>query len=167
MYRFVISDLHFGHDNCYKFLNRDGSKMRPFENSEEADAEIIKRWNSVVAKDDKVYVLGDICFKNQALKKIGLLNGTKILIRGNHDNLKAKEYLRYFSDVRSYKVYDKYILSHIPIHPQELSRYKGNIHGHLHSGIIQDPHYLNVCVEHLNYTPIKLGEAIRRIEHGL
>ena len=48
---------------------------------------IIQRWNSVVKNDDTVYHLGDVGFGSVETVKslVGMLNGTKILIRGNHD----------------------------------------------------------------------------------
>ena len=47
----------------------------------------MNKWNSIVRKDDIVYHLGDVGFgSTDELKElVGRLNGTKILIRGNHD----------------------------------------------------------------------------------
>lgn len=38
-----------------------------------------------------------------------------------------------------------------------------NIHGHIHSKVINDYRLVNVCVEHINFKPIKLGELIKCI----
>jgi calcineurin-like phosphoesterase family protein len=86
------------------------------------------------------------------------LNGVKVLIKGNHDKFKASQYLQIFKDIRAYGILDKYLLSHIPIHPESLSRWSANIHGHLHGNKINDPKYINVSVEQINYTPISLEE---------
>ena len=51
---FFTGDLHFGHENVIAFDDR------PFKSVEEMDAELIKRWNAKVGKDDFVYVLGDM-----------------------------------------------------------------------------------------------------------
>jgi len=48
------SDTHFGHDRDFVW------GVRGFKNVDEMNKEIIKRWNSVVAKDDIVYHLGDV-----------------------------------------------------------------------------------------------------------
>ena len=82
-----ISDTHFGHANIIKYCNR------PFKSIEEMDAEIVKRWNERVAKDDIVYFLGDFCFKRSKEAPDGKvfeyyrdkLNGNIIFIQGNHD----------------------------------------------------------------------------------
>lgn len=181
---FFIGCTHFGHEKMYSFVNRDGTKVRPFKNAEEGDAEIAKRWNATVGKDDKVYVLGDVAFTNKSLKILGDLKGKKILIKGNHDILKPGEYLKYFKDIRAYHKLESEVLSHIPIHPISLYRRKHgkywlNIHAHLHSEVVmsaestdpddafracntEDPRYFSVCVERINYTPISLDEIRKR-----
>ena len=37
------------------------------------------------------------------------------------------------------------------------------MHGHTHSGFIDDPTYLCICVEHTNYTPLHMDEVLQRI----
>lgn len=158
---FLIADPHFGHVGVTKFLNFDGSKLRPWNNVEDMDRDLISRWNSVVSKEDKVYLLGDVVINRKALPVVSHLNGKKVLIKGNHDIFRIEEYLEYFYDVRACHVLDRFLLSHIPIHPNSLERWKANIHGHLHSGSLNDPKYYCVSVEQINYTPIDF-EVIRR-----
>lgn len=78
---FLTSDLHLGHDNIIEYSNR------PFDSLEEMHEVIIDRWNTVVSKDDTVFVLGDYAMGDRAteLSKLLSLNGTKILVNGNHD----------------------------------------------------------------------------------
>jgi calcineurin-like phosphoesterase family protein len=171
MKTFLISDTHFGHSNILKFKKEDGSPLRVFSSIEEMDEYLIYKWNSVVSPCDKVYHLGDVGFKNfTALSEIiNRLNGTKVLIKGNHDNFKMSQYAQLFKDVRATHTLDGFILSHIPLHTQSVSRWKGNIHGHLHSYILDDPRYLNVSVEVLDdYTPVDF-ERVRQIfkERGI
>lgn len=161
---FVTSDTHFGHSNILTFKKTDGLPLREgFKDIKDHDLELIKRWNSVVSKDDKIYHLGDVGFKNfPYLKEIfDQLNGTKVLIKGNHDNFKISQYMQIFKDVRATHVLNGYVLSHVPVHPMCLDRWKGNIHGHTHEHNVEssphhkDKRYINVCVEHTNYTPIE------------
>lgn len=155
MKTFLISDTHFGHANILTFKNNDGSNLRPYSSLEEMNETLISNWNSVVSSEDKVYHLGDVLFTKKWLDLIlPRLNGTKVLIKGNHDNLKLSQYQQYFKDVRAYHVLDKFLLSHIPIHPKSLSRWDANIHGHLHNNTLPDDKYLNVSVERINYTPV-------------
>jgi calcineurin-like phosphoesterase family protein len=142
---YVVSDLHFGHKNIHKFREE-------FKDEEEHRETIINLWNKVVTKRDKVFVLGDACFTMEALPSIGKLNGRKVLIAGNHDNLNTQAYLKYFESVKAIVRYKKCWLTHVPIHPAEL-RGLYNIHGHVHKDSIDDPRYYNVCLENVAYSP--------------
>lgn len=164
MKTFLIADTHFGHSNIIFFKRSDGvTNLRPFSSIEEMDETLIQNWNSVVGVNDKVYHLGDVGFKSfSKLKSVfDRLNGTKVLIKGNHDNLKLSQYAQLFKDVRGSHVLDNLLLTHIPIHPDSVERWRGNIHGHLHYSVLEDPKYFNVSVECIDYTPIDF-EVIRK-----
>lgn len=150
------SDLHFGHKNIGKFRSPCG-----VTSEEENRARIKSDWTKKVTKRDIVYVLGDACFTEETLEDFKDLLGTKILIRGNHDTLPTKEYLKYFSEVYGLLKYKEFWLSHAPIHPAEL-RGKVNLHGHVHFSSIRtdyeeyyneipkiDRRYFNCCPENL------------------
>ena len=47
---------------------------------------------------------------------------------------------------------------------EELLRFIGNIHGHLHEKTLNDKRYYSVCVEQINYTPILLDTAIQNLK---
>ena len=175
---FLIGCTHFGHEKMYKFVDQNGKKVRPFENSKEGDAVMLENWNSVVGVDDKVYVLGDVAVTSESLSILKKCNGKKILIQGNHDDLSVGEYMKYFKDIRSSHKLDGEILSHIPIHPDSLWREKKNknwlnVHAHLHQRSVtlpqtnmqkingsqdKDPRYFSVCVERIGYKPISIDE---------
>lgn len=161
----LIADTHFGHANLLsKIKGEDGLPLRLFSSIEEMHRTIIENWNSRVKANDIVYHLGDVAFGKNNLHIMGVLNGKKILIKGNHDNLPIEQYMLYFSDVRSYKEVNGSILSHIPIHESSLTRYKYNIHGHIHRGQVMkdsmpDRRYINVSVEQTGYRPITIEEA--------
>lgn len=162
---FVISDTHFMHENMYKFLNSDGSKVRLFNSAEECDSLMIQLWNEMVRPKDKVYHLGDVAIPRRGLAVLEALNGKKVLIKGNHDIFKPQDYLKYFKDIRAHHLIAGVILSHVPIHPDSLSRFGFNVHGHTHSNIVTiggkpDQRYLNVCVEQTGYRPVPLEEII-------
>lgn len=172
MKTFLISDTHFGHANILTFKRSDGSPLRDFPDIQYHDEYLIDQWNSTVKPEDKVYHLGDVGFKNFTIlgSTLSRLNGTKVLIRGNHDNFKLSQYQQYFKDVRASHTLDKFVLTHIPIHPQSVERWTANIHGHLHANTIQeripglglqdDTRYVNVSVEQIGYKPIDF-EKIR------
>jgi calcineurin-like phosphoesterase family protein len=164
--QYFISDPHFGHHNILKFTDDKGKLTRPgFETIEEMDELIIENCNKVIRPCDKLYILGDVSMYRRCLPILDRLIGKKYLIRGNHDIFKLKDYIPYFKDIRAYKIYPKYgiICSHIPIHPRGLEgRFNLNVHGHTHQNIIDDPRYLNICCERINYKPISLEEILER-----
>ncbi len=167
MKTFLISDTHFGHANILNFKRADGEVLRKFHDVHHMNEYMINAWNQVVNEGDKVYHLGDVGFTSfTKLKEIfDRLKGTKVLIKGNHDNFKMSQYAQIFKDVRATHALNGIVLSHIPIHPYSLDRWRGNVHGHLHSNVISDPRYLNVSVEQINYTPIDFNTVEKYYEN--
>ena len=180
---FLVSDTHFGHAGVCKFTHPDDDtvKLRPWDDPDEMDEEMIRRWNDTVRPGDKVYHLGDVVINRKALPTLARLNGDKVLIRGNHDIFRDDEYRVYFRELRAYHVLNGMILSHIPVHEASLGRFGVNIHGHLHANRVRkargvdaktgtilyskeiDPHYHCVCVEQTDFTPILLEDVYKRI----
>ena len=179
---FLISDTHFGHEKtCTVFKRADGSPLRPFSCAEEMDEFMVKSWNERVRPNDKVYHCGDVVINRKFLHVLGRLNGSKVLIRGNHDIFKLEDYSQYFRDIRAFDVKNGMIFSHVPIHPESLGRFGTNIHGHLHANRVMkivgvdvktgelkygneiDPRYFNVSVEQIDFAPISLEEVNKRI----
>lgn len=166
----VISDTHWGHSKCWEVFKRsDGSPLRPFSSTEEMDETMVANWNSVVEDGDRIYHLGDVVINRKALWILSRLKGRKVLVKGNHDIFKLEDYTPYFDDIRSCVVGkthkgNQYIMTHIPVHPNQLQgRWVLNVHGHLHANVIDDPRYLNVSVEQINYTPKDLNDIIKDI----
>lgn len=155
---FVISDTHFGHAKALIFKRDDGTPMRDFPDVMTMDETMVERWNSVVRSVDKVYHLGDVVINRKSLPILKRLNGHKRLVRGNHDIFKTADYLEYFEEIYGVRVFPdrECILSHIPLHPESLGRFKLNIHGHLHYRSYDDPRYKCVSVEQTDYTPVDL-----------
>ena len=83
---YLTSDTHFNHKKANEIIGR------PFNSVEEADNEMIKRWNKIVKPDNSiVYHLGDFSFGNfeDWTRIIDQLNFKQlIIIAGNHDSYK-------------------------------------------------------------------------------
>lgn len=176
---FLASDLHLGHKGMVTFLREDGSPQRPWVTTDEMDEALIENWNKVVRPQDTVYNLGDVVINRRCLPTLARLNGTKILVKGNHDVFRIEEYVPYFKDIRGSAKLADFLLTHIPVHPNQLYRWRGNIHGHMHHLSVHmtvfdnscygqsqhiDPRYLCVSMENINYTPISLEDAILKFE---
>lgn len=160
---FLTADTHFGHWGVTKFLRSDGTKLRPWDNPNDMDKDMVALWNDTVGPNDKVYHLGDVVINRRALPTLKLLHGDKVLIKGNHDIFKLHDYTEYFRDIRAYHVMDKFLLSHIPVHESQKYRWNGNIHGHLHSNSIDDDWYTCVSVEQTAFKPILFEELVHKI----
>lgn len=160
---YFTSDLHLGHDNIIRFCNR------PFGSVDEMNDRIIQNYNSIVHKNDLVYILGDLTYKisvKESNNLIQQLKGRKVLIRGNHD-LKYDSSL--FEDILDYKEFNqdkvKYVLMHYPLMSWNDS-YKNksiHLHGHIHSQYVynlKNRHDFvlryDVGVDANNYYPVSL-----------
>lgn len=154
---FFISDLHLGHKNM--------AIKRGFVNEVHMNEYIVDKWNSVVSKRDHVFILGDVTMeKTLYYPVLSLLKGTKTVVMGNHDEPQhVMELLKYVNKVAGMIDYKKqFILTHCPIHPSQLEfRYSYNIHGHVHENTLDDPRYINVSAEAINYEPIEFSKICR------
>ena len=160
---FFTSDLHFGHSNIIKYCKR------PFVDTKEMDEEIIKKWNKKVAKNDTVYILGDIALSKESLFLVKKLNGKKHLIIGNHDFYLLDEIykLKCFESINYMEVIllnDKILtLCHFPTYS-----FIGDwlIYGHVHNNeadkswleIRRCQNTLNAGCEINNYVPVTFEE---------
>jgi len=138
MRKFITSDLHFGHANIMKFcpVTRAG-----FTDVSDMDEQMIREWNKEVSVEDEVFILGDVAFCNaqKATVIMRRLNGTKILIEGNHDvkNLNDPEFRACFKEIHKYLRYNHngtiVCMFHFPIFDHDQAA-RGSImlHGHRH-----------------------------------
>ena len=172
--KFYISDLHLGHGNIIGFDNR------PFKNLEEMHQAIIQNWNNVVTRNDEVYILGDVAWRNDAgLEVLRQLKGKKYLVIGNHDRLNRDlrlmfEWCKEYAEIKDSG--DKLVLCHYPIAHWKNADY-GTVHlyGHIHNARDNRPfcnyHYsllndgwthecynVGCMMPYINYTPKTLEE---------
>ena len=79
--KFFTSDLHLGHSNIIAYAKR------PFRDVPHMNEILISNFNSRVSPTDTTYFVGDVIMgpRKENLKLVSRLNGTKILILGNHD----------------------------------------------------------------------------------
>ena len=156
---YIIADTHFGDDNIRIY------EERPFPDAEAMDAELIRRWNAVVGRDDLVYHLGDFCSqgKERCRRLLGQLNGRKRLVMGNHDLYLSAEIWREIGFEECYDLpvilNNFFILSHEPLYVCRSMPY-ANLFGHVHNV----PSYRSVSsrsacvsVERIGYAPILLA----------
>ena len=150
---YIISDLHFGHENL--------ATHRGFKNAKEQDAFIISNWNRIIKPKDTVWILGDITMEKANYDVLDSLNGYKKVVLGNHDKPQhTKELLKHVNSVCGVFRYRRVLFTHVPIHESEFRYISVNIHGHIHEKIIDDDRYFNVSCEAVNYTPVLLQDIL-------
>jgi len=177
MTTFFTSDTHFNH------VNQKGTGVidycnRPFQNIEEMNEAIIRRWNMVVGYNDIVYHLGDFSFgpKEMAAEILGRLVGRKILIKGNHDRSLAVMKEMGFDEAHSELTteIDGIIvhMTHKPIERMNTTPPGGLLYqvpppteyalcGHVHTEWRRRGRVINVGVDQWDFTPVPLATLIK------
>jgi calcineurin-like phosphoesterase family protein len=128
-------------------------------------------WNKVVRPEDTVIHVGDFAFTSFETAKqiLAGLNGTKILVRGNHDRSPEKMMAMGFAMVVESMTFQhhgqKFLFSH---HPIEIENARiqildeigaaAHIHGHQHNAtpLISGTRSFNVSVENTDFHPMSM-----------
>ena len=172
MTTYFTSDNHFFHRKIIEYCDR------PFSTIEEMNFELIKRYNSLVNKNDTVYFLGDFAFTknvNDIINVLQQLNGNKHFICGNHDKIMLhdiikKQFVTFTeSNIKEILVDDVYItLCHYPMLTwHNAMRGTWQLFGHIHSGILSNatekdlslkPSQYDVGVDAWNYYPVSFED---------
>lgn len=154
----VTADYHLGED-------RFQIMQRPFKTPKEMLEVLVEKHNEKVAKEDTVYVLGDVCYQKcpEQLENIELFNGKKILVRGNHDRVFTEEQLsKHFIQVVHEGGGIELEIEGIPLYlthyPSFGSLIKFNLVGHIHSAWKFQLNMINVGVDVHHFSPLNLQE---------
>lgn len=163
------SDTHFNHANIIAYSNR------PFRDLEEMTAAIVTNWNSLVRPGDTVFHLGDFALsygsKHGPLIEslLGMLNGNKWLITGNHDRkevVKSRKWVA-VKDYHEIKVdfggvhKQRIVMCHYAMQVwNQMHRGSWMLHGHSH-GSLRDigGKKLDVGVDVHGYKPVNLDDV--------
>ena len=164
------SDTHFGHDNIIRHCKR------PWNNSIEMDADLIKIWNKVVHPDDEVWHLGDWSFhrndwRNDAEIR-AQLNGRIHIIAGNHDNAGFLRKCGFASvhegivnqHFKLGSVHCPMVLAHYPLREWD-GFYYGAYHlfGHVHATLPGYCRSMDVGVDTNDYIPYSLEQVVNKL----
>ena len=166
---YFTSDLHLGHRNILRLCDR------PFASSEEMDEVLMDNWNRKVHRDDTVYIMGDLMFRNEkpAAWYLDRLKGKKHLFIGNHDGrwMKTVDLDRYFESVSMMGTFSdgqhKIPGCHYPMMTWPSSGKNGYmVFGHIHANkdagywpmIAASPLMLNAGVDINGFAPVSFDE---------
>ena len=175
-----LGDPHYNHERIIEFCDR------PFGSVEEMNELMIQWHNELVKPGDVVYVVGDFQFvwgkKDPADAYVVAphLNGSKYLIRGNHDRTHKwhetlTEEFVWIRDLEtiSIKGYGRkghpliVALCHYPFRSWN-RKFHGaiHLHGHVHGLLDELPvaGALDVGVDVWNYRPVHLDQVLEAID---
>lgn len=177
----LTSDLHLGHANIQTYADR------PFSSLKEMNETLINNWNTCIALDDTVYLLGDLCFPKYIRPEAVLesLHGNITLIAGNHDKQRVRDLFRGrcfehldFPIVTDKRVY-KCVLNHRPVWPKGTpdpyhdhdasinpDDYDFIIHGHVHKKWIKRGKNIHIGVDAHDYFPVPLNKIVALISEN-
>ncbi len=163
------SDFHIGD---LRMLNKRG-----FVSLDEMASTLIDNYNSLVAPDDEVWLLGDMAGDIEtACKYMPRLNGKKSYVVGNHDR-------KWIGDKRAEELFEQVVgstvitiddatvhLSHYPLYEWYKSKYGGAlIHGHMHGEKIEDSFYasqnaIDVSVDNCRLRPMSWEDIVSQFK---
>lgn len=164
METFFTSDTHFYHHGIITLCKR------PYVDAEAMNEALVTNWNNTVKPDDVVFHLGDVIFSRN-LDIVAKLNGTKVLVHGNHDNV--EKLTPYFDAVMHYHEMKieghKVVMFHYPIEDWN-GKFHGSIHlhGHSHGRARNIPNRMDVGVDGFGakkgYRPVSFKEIIEEMK---
>lgn len=157
------ADLHLNHRGVISMCGR------PFADVDEMNACLIDAWNSRVRPADTVWFLGDFAMgasPAECAAFFARLNGTKHLLRGNHDRKRVLD-LPWAS---------QHDLAHVTVDGQRLvlchyamrswsQVWRGAVHlyGHTHGTLPPTRQSCDVGVDAWAYRPVTLDEIRERL----
>lgn len=168
MAEFVTADLHFG-DKRMLGLGGLGFIKRPFDSIISMNDTLIENWNSMVASGDTVYVLGDVfaekTWRDRRFATFTMLNGRKILVRGNHDD-RLTMVLGWVSTHNRLTIERggvSFVMQHYPkvFRSFRDARSVVHLHGHIHSKEASMPIY-DVGVDAHDLKPVPMDELVAK-----
>jgi calcineurin-like phosphoesterase family protein len=166
MATFFTADTHFGDPHIAR------RRAHRFASLAEHDAALIERWNAVVGLDDTVWHVGDFAAgasREDCAVIFGRLNGTKHLIRGNHDTNRVLD-LPWASIAESARITvaedgteRRLFLAHYA-HRAWPGLWRGTRHlyGHTHGTLPDTRRSCDVGVDSWDYRPVTLSALVAR-----
>lgn len=156
--QWLTADWHIG-DKRFDLM------ARPFISSYAQTELIVDNYCKVIEKDDVVWFLGDVIYKEadqSLLSLIGTLPGRKVLFRGNHDiYFTDKQFSKYFELVvpegkGKYFTIDSQIDGYATHYPTQGVKDAFNVVGHVHSAWKYQLNMLNIGVDVHHFRPVSV-----------
>lgn len=171
--------IHFSgctHFCCEGVIHHEKWRKEKYKNEVNMTDELIVEWNSKVGWNDLVIHLGDFGFEGkeeEMFEVVRQLNGTLLLIRGNHDTdafLNGLERLNNVYVADDFGVVLRYedknlemFLTHYPV-MLDWSERRVSVHSHIHGKQPLFNYMFNVAMDYTREVVTSEEELINRIE---
>ena len=156
MKTWITADWHLG-ENRFELMGR------PFQTDLEMVNILVENHNTLVAPDDEVIVVGDVCYQKTPdwLHHVSRFNGKMTLVRGNHDKVFTDEQLKpYFHTIIAegdgFFVNAAGVSCYVTHYPTEGRANMFNLVGHIHAAWKYQLNMLNIGVDVHNFRPVNL-----------
>ena len=152
---YFTADEHFDHSMILEYCKR------PFDNVKYMEKTLIRNFNSELKESDITYHIGDFSLHSESNKYrvktiLEKLNGTHVLILGNHDQLKPFSYVDIgFQSVHTYLKVEEFNLAHDPA-TATVKQDEWWLCGHVHNLFQIVKNVVNVGVDVWNFYPISI-----------
>lgn len=157
------ADTHLGHARIIDYCNR------PFKSAEHQDAEIIKRFASVIRPGDVLYHLGDVSWSSYNLDSFfNAINTKEVhLIYGNHDKPKVAKhpYIRSYNELKRINIDSISItLCHYAMRRWSNCDHGAfQLYGHSHGKLPGEGRQMDVGVDTHDYYPYEWSEVKKQL----
>jgi calcineurin-like phosphoesterase family protein len=162
---YFISDTHFDHTRVVEYCNR------PYLTVLQMNEAMIYNWNERVRPGDTVFHVGDFHLgpRSRIAEFVNRLNGTKVLVKGNHDRSRTAMMNAGFDDVVK-ELWLQVGGTSLYLHHQPRrdtfwnSRAEYHLCGHVHTAWNRKGNIINVGVDVRGFKPVTLEELLADTE---
>ena len=158
------ADQHYDHKNIIEYMSR------PFSGLDDMNDVLISHHNSVVAKGDLVYHMGDFTFVGDPSPFLNQLNGQHFLIKGNHDHRRLRKDPSPFIWVKDVAMVKwgkhRFFLSHYGHRVWPRSHYGCyHLYGHSHGSLPDHNRSMDAGVDANDFYPISADAVVNKLRH--
>lgn len=148
---FYTADPHFDHENILTYA------FRPFRSVAQMNNTLVVNYNRDCTEDDTLYFIGDVSLTkhpDKLARYLRRIRPRKVLILGNHDDMKPFRYLDIgFDSVHTSLEVNGRILVHDPA-VATIMPLKTFITGHVHNLFVKSANAINVGVDVHDFRPV-------------
>ena len=157
---YFTADPHYGHKDIIDICNRQ------YKNIWDMQLDYVTKWNELIKPEDTGIIVGDYCWDHKLIKSITpMLNGKKMLILGNHDDINSFDYVNagfqsvHTSLIMKHGNYD-IAINHDPVAGIVVNKSWIVVCGHVHTLFKKMGNIINVGVDQWDGYPVSIDTIV-------